>query len=182
MVNRADPAKPQLTNFAAVLEAGVDQTLFEAVNQRLAELEVAIADAEDEVEINRERLRRAQAAYQQSAVQAQKAVVSPQNWTLALGLLTGVVLFLVVFVLEKAAWYFALALAIMLSLWTARSYQRWQRIESQARAQLRDSRQAIEQAEALLSESLARREDRALEQELRQKQVESYTTTPENNA
>ena len=167
----SDPEALEFTRFESVLGAAADGRVFQAAGQRLAELEVAIADAEDEVESRQEQVRRAEAAYGQTVLEAHHAITLPQARALAIGLVAALVWFLVAFVLENIAWYVGLVVGVGLILLTADSHRMWQRIEEQGRRRMRDAHQTIELAQAGLVESRAHLEDRALERELCQGQV-----------
>lgn len=182
VVDWSDPEALDFTNFEAVLNAAANGHVFQAADQRLAELEVAIADAEDEVESRRELVRRAEAAYGQTILEAQHAITLPQARTLVVGLAAALVWFLVVFVLENVAWYVGLVVGVGLVLLAADSHRVWQRTEEQGRRRMRDARQTIELAQAGLVESQAHLEDRALECELCQRQVAESTLPPATRA
>ncbi len=176
-VSRPDAETLQLTRFESILQTPLDGPAVQVVGRRLTELETAIPDADDQVEAKRAQLSQAQSAHQQAIRESHQAIAGPQNWTLAVGFVAVAVFFLVAFVLERAEWYLALALTVLLVLAARNFYLRWQRVEGRARARLQDVRETIAQAESGLNASLTRREDCVLERELCQKQVSYYRST-----
>jgi len=152
----------------------VDKAAFQVAERRLAYLERAIADEENEVEAHRRSLEEALSAAQDLKKRYQDAVSPFQNRTYVGSLLSLVSWLFVFFVLENIEWYVGLAMAIALTFVARGFHRQWMEVERQLRSELRDAAQAVEQAETDLSEALARREDHILEQELCWRIVEKY--------
>lgn len=165
---------PQFTRFESVLERGLNRGSVEGTEERLTELDSAIAEAEERVLADRALLEETKSTYRARNVQVQRVIAPPQNWTYAAGLLALVVWFLVWFVLEGTRWYVSLLIAMVLLLVTWISYRRWQGAEAWAQGELREIEQTIERAGADLVEASALLEDYTLERELREMEVSSY--------
>lgn len=162
---------PHPVRFEAILARTVDQARLEDVEQRLAELELAIVDAEEDVETKRAELAEARKVYRETIAEVLKGI-EPMQWgTYAAGLLATISWFLVAFVLSGAQWYAGLVIAILLLFTAWGFYREWQDAERRGRDELREFREAIEEAKAALNQATARLEDLALEQELWQRRA-----------
>jgi hypothetical protein len=166
VVDWSEPEAPQLTAFEDVLKTAPTGVSSPVANAKAGELELAAANAGAEVESRRKQAQIAEEAHDRKVRAAHRAIAAPQSQTLALGVTSALVIFMVTFVLENAWWYIGLILAVLLVLLTRMAYLRWQRTEDQALARLIDSRQGVQQAQSSLEESLAIQDDRRLEQEL----------------
>jgi len=177
-VDWADQDVPLLTRFEDIVAAGGGAAEVGLAGDKTDALEVAVADADDEVEARQEQLGRAQSAYRSEVRAFHEAIQGPQAQTLAVGLLAAVVWFLVAFVVEGLLWYFSLIAAVLLLLLTREMLCKWQRTEQRMHVRLGESRQVIEQAEVGVRESQARRDDGVLERELWQAKASNQTRAP----
>ncbi len=177
-VDWSDQDVPLLTCFEDILAARVGATDVGLAADRTDALEVAIADADDEVDARKEQLRRAQSAYQSEVRAFHEAIQGPQALTLAVGLLAAVLWFLVAFVLEGLLWYLGLVAALLLLLLIRAMHHRWQHTEQRMHVRLSESRQVVQQAELGVQESQARHDDSVLERELWQAKVSNQRTLP----
>jgi len=169
-----DSESPQFTRFESILERGLGTISLQATEERLAELETVIAEAEDEVVAARAELAQAKSAYEAKTAEVQKVISPPQNWTYVAGLLALVAWFLVWFVLENTEWYVLLAIAILLIFVAWAFHRRWREAEAWAQGELQGVRQDVEQARADLIEASAYLEDYTLERELAQMEISQY--------
>jgi DNA-directed RNA polymerase subunit RPC12/RpoP len=166
---------PQFTRFESVLERGLNRASAQVIEERLTELDSAIAEVEERVLADRAQLEDAKSAYGEKSAQVQRVIARPQNWTYVAGLLALLVWFLVWFVLEDIQWYVSLVIAIVLVFVTWISYRRWQGAEAWAQGELQGVKQTIERAGVDLIEASALLEDYTLERELREMQVSSHS-------
>lgn len=143
----------------------------EEVEQHLVELDEALTNAEEEVETRKVELREARSVYRETVAEVQKRIAPMQNGTYAAGLLATVAWLLVVFVLAGTQWYAGLAIAILLLFAAWGFHREWQDSEQRAQEELREFKEAIEEAKAALNQALARVEDCTLEQELWQRRL-----------
>jgi DNA-directed RNA polymerase subunit RPC12/RpoP len=171
VVDWVDPEAPQLTGFETVLQADVDAARLELTSKRLAELAPALAEADEEVQMRRARLGRTHLAHAQALQEARQALEWPQGATLAVGLLASVVWFLVAFEWEGMLWYIGVVVGLVLVVLTWWLHRRWMHVDKLQQTRMQEALQTIEQADAALSDALARREDCRLEQELHQAQI-----------
>lgn len=162
---------PHPVRFEAILARSVDQLPLEDVEQRLAELDLAIVDAEEEVEAKRAELAEARSVCREAIAEVQKGITPVQMGTYAAGLLATVSWFLVIFVLSGSQWYAGLVIAVLLLFATWGFYREWQDAERRGRDELHEFREVIEEAKAALNQAMARLEDLALEQELWQRRA-----------
>ena len=174
VVDWSDAGAPQLIHFESMLAKAVDDASFEDAQARLTDLEKVVAHAQEEVEARGAELEEVRWAYQELRAEGQRVIAPVQNWTYAGGLLALIAWFLVFFVLADIGWYIGLVIALVLLLVTWGFHRRWQGAEEQARSELQEARQIIEQAEAKLNEALVHLEDYTLEKELCQREVLNY--------
>lgn len=162
---------PHPVRFEAVLARNVNPLPLEDVEQRLAELELAIMDAEENVEAKRAELAEARSVCREAIAEIQRGIAPVQMGTYAAGLLATVAWFLVVFVLSGSQWYAGLIIAILLLFAAWGFYREWQDAERCAQRELGEFREAIEEAKKSLAQAIAHLEDSALEKELWQRRA-----------
>lgn len=171
VVERAGTGEPHPVRFEAVLSRTVEPVPLEEVEQHLAELELAITDAEEGVEARMAELAEAKAVYREAITEVQKSIAPMQNGTYAAGLLATIAWFLVIFVLAGTQWYAGLAIAILLLFAAWGFHREWQSTQHRAQGELRELRETIEETKAALNQALACVEDFTLEQELWQRRL-----------
>jgi membrane protein implicated in regulation of membrane protease activity len=176
-VDWTDEDTPILTRFEDILAAGGGGDVALA-GEKTDALEVAVADADHEVEAQQEQLRRTQSAYRSEVQAFGEAIQGPQAWTLAAGLLAAVMWFLVVFVLEGLPWYLGLVAAVLLSFLAREVHRRWQGTEQRMQLRIAELGQMIEQAQVGVQEAQAHREDAYLERELWQAKASNQRVLP----
>ena len=81
VVDGSGGESPHLTRFESIVATALDGAAAQDAYQRLADVEIAIADAEDEVELKRAELAQAKSAYLETRAQVQKAIAPAQNPT-----------------------------------------------------------------------------------------------------
>ncbi|MBC7233805.1 MAG: hypothetical protein H5T68_11270 [Chloroflexi bacterium] len=162
---------PHPVRFEAVLARTAEQMPLEEVEKHLAELELAIVDAEEEVEAKQAELAEARKVYRETIAEVQKGIEPVQVGTYAAGLLATVSWFLVVFVLGGSQWYAGLIIAMLLLFVAWGFYREWQEAERRGQGELREFREVIEEAKAAVDQAVARLADYTLEKELWQKRA-----------
>ena len=167
---------PQLVAFSDILQQQAASMRRQLEGSPQDELRGMLAEAQRQVKAAEAQQEQARLAYRELCRRVLSAVSPPQNATYATGLLSVVVWFLVVFFLENREWYLGLLAGVLLLVLGRGFYRRWRRAEMGARTELLQARQAVEAAEARLSEAIAVLQSRALEEELHQAAAAAWET------
>jgi hypothetical protein len=160
-----------LARFESLLSATAGKTRLHEAEQRLADLELSVADAEDDVECKQADLSDKKSAYWLTQLNLQRLVSPVQNRTYLAGLFAALAAFLTLFVFKHPERLPGLAAATLLAVTGWAFHREWQDTEAEGQSDLEEDRAAIQEAEALLHDAQARLEDQALERELIQRQV-----------
>ena len=173
-IARTDSGAPKLESFESVLKEPLDKDSLKVAKRRLAALEGEIVSAGQQVDGTGRELEAATSAHRQLMEECQKLVSPVQNWTYASGLMGLVSWFLGLFALQDREQRLGFVVAVLVSL-VARGFRlEWKDADSQAKARLRESREALQQAETARKEALALWDSRYLERELVQRAVLRY--------
>jgi hypothetical protein len=157
-----------------MLEQGSDSFALQAAEERLSELETAIAQAEQQVKARHSHVEAARSAYQSRRVGVQEVIAPWQNLTYLTGLLAFAAGFLWWFGLDGAARAVVLAVAVLFVVLGWAFHSKWLGAEAWAQGELQQVSRAVEHAEAQLSAAYRGLEDHMLERELRLRQVSSH--------
>jgi hypothetical protein len=171
VVNLSESRDLQLTPFETLVAQSKAVGPVQSVRERLAELEVIIAQAEGVVDEKHVQLEAAQEAFRARRAEVQQVVLPPQNWTYLTALIAVVAWFLVLFVLEGTAWMVAFGVGIACLVLSWASHSRWLGAESWAQGELSQASITIAASEAELSDAYVQLQDRVLERELRQREL-----------
>ena len=170
-VELADGRPLQLSRFESLLSAAAGKTRLHEAEQRLADLELALADAEDDVECKQADLADMKAAYWLTRLNLQRLVTPLQNRTYLAGLLAALAAFLTLFVFKRPERLPGVVTALLLAVTGWAFHREWQDTEAQGQGDIEEDRAAICEAEAMLHNAQARLEDQTLERELVQRQI-----------
>jgi len=169
----------QLTCFEVLIAQGLSGVPVQAAEQRLAELDAMIAQAEADVQAKHVQLEATRGAREVRRAEVQAVIAPSQNWTYLTGIAAAGAWFLVWFVLEDIAWLLALSVGILCLVLSWAFHSRWLGAESWAKEELHQLRGAIEESEAELSDAYLRLQDRVLERELRQRVLAAVRSSDE---
>ncbi len=170
-VGLKDDQSLQLARLDSLLAAGAGKVRLHEAEQRLADLELSVADAEDDLECKQADLADMKSACWLTRLNLQRLVAPVQNRTYLAGLFAALAAFLTLFAFKHAERLPGLAAAVLLAL-TARAYHcEWQDTEAAGQEDLEEDRAAVREAEAMLLQAQARLEDETLERELVQRQI-----------
>lgn len=162
---------PRLVRFESLLRTPTVPTVLQGAAQRLADLELSLVDAEDEVECKEAELAEAQSAYWQMRVSLQRRVAPTQNATYVAGLLAALAAFATGFMFDPADRIPGAVAAILLAATAWAFHREWQETEARGQGDCDEARAAVEEAQASLQAAQARWEDQRLERELLQQQL-----------
>lgn len=168
-IEQQDEERPRLLRFETLLQTAADDAVLSEAPQRLADLEIAVADAEDEVEFRRFELDQARSNYREELLRLQRAMSPVQNGTYSAGLLAAVALFATLFALRGPDRLAGLIIAILLVLTAAAFYREWQDVRRGQREDLQEAKEAIAAAKEALRQAEGQFEDVRLERELLQR-------------
>lgn len=166
-----DGQSPRLARFDAVLSTPAGKAVLRDARERLSELELTLADAEDEVEWKQAELAEAKSFYWQTRVNLQRLIAPLQNTTYVAGLLAALAAFAALFVFRRSERLPGAAIAVLLALTAWAFHCEWQEAQGLGQGECEEARVAIGEAEGELQSALARQEDQSLERELLQRQV-----------
>ena len=164
-VEPVDGQSPRLSRWEPPLSASPD-------------LELTLADAEDDVDYKRVELAEARAAYWQARIELQRLVAPLQNITYLAGLLALLAAFVTLFVFIPAQRIPGAASALLLAVTGWAFHREWQDAEAEGQAEVREAREAVREAQAGLNNALAHLQDVGLEPELLRKQLLAAQTAP----
>jgi uncharacterized coiled-coil protein SlyX len=171
-----DSDSPRLARFESVFGAPTGRTMAPDAEQRLADLELTLADAEDDVECKQAELADRKAAYWRTRVNLQRLVAPMQNTTYVAGLLAAVAAFATLFVFKRPERLPGTLIAVLLAVTAWAFYREWQGAELQGQPDCEEARSDVKEAEGELKGALARVEDETLEREFLQRQVIASTS------
>jgi len=171
VVGLAEDQTLQLARFESVLSTIAGRTKLHEAEQRLADLELSVADAEDDVECKEADLSDRKSAYWLTRLNRQRLAAPMQNRTYLAGLCAALAVFLTLFVFQRPERLPGLAAAALLALTGGAFHREWQDIEEQGQGDLEEDRAAIAEAEGMLHNAQTRLEEETLERELVQRQI-----------
>jgi uncharacterized coiled-coil protein SlyX len=166
-----DGRLPRLARFESLLSAGAGQTTLRDAQQRLAHLELTLADAEDDVECKQAELAESRSAYWRTRFSLQRLVAPLQNTTYIAGLLAALAAFAALFVFKRPERLPGVAIAVLFAVTGWAFHREWQEAEAQERGESDEAKAAVKDAERELQGSMARLEDQTLEREFVQRQM-----------
>jgi hypothetical protein len=139
--------------------------------QRLGDLELTLADAEDDVEGKQAELNGVKDAYWQTRVGLQRLIAPLQNTTYVAGLLAAVAAFATLFVFRRPERFPGAAVAVLLAVAGWAFHREWQEEELQGQGDCEEAKASVKDAQGELHSALARLEDETLEREFLQRQI-----------
>lgn len=170
-VELPDGESPRLARFESVLSATAGPTVLRDAQQRLADLELTLADAEDDVEGKEAELAACTSAYWRTRFDLQRLVAPTQNSTYVAGLLAAVAVFGALFMFDRPDRLAGLVAAVLLAATAWAFHREWQDKEAQGQGEYEEATLAIHEAQDELQSALACLEDACLERDLLQQQV-----------
>jgi len=171
VVALAQDRAPRLSTFTSVVSAADDDAALCHAQQRRADLELALADAEDEVEYRQAELEDSRADYWRTRVNLQRLVAPLQNTTYLAGLLAAFAAFATLFVFRRVERLPGAAIAALLAGTGWAFHREWRETEGEGQSECQEAREAIAEAQAELDHARAQLQNGRLEQELLQQQL-----------
>jgi uncharacterized coiled-coil protein SlyX len=166
-----DGRSPQLARFESVLSTPAGETTVHDAEQRLGDLELTLADAEDDVECKQAELAELKSAYWRTRVDLQRLFAPLQNTTYVAGLLAAVAAFATLFVFKRPERFPGAAIAVLLAVAGWAFHREWQEEELQGQGDCEEAKASVKDAQGELHSALARLEDETLEREFLQRQI-----------
>jgi hypothetical protein len=164
-------ASPRLERFESLLSTLAEETVAQDAQQRLADLEVTVADAEDDVESKQAELQDAKSAYWRTRFDLQRLVAPLQNTTYLAGLFAALAAFATLFVFKRPERLPGALIAVLLAATAWAFHREWQEGELDGQGDCEEAKTAVQDAQTALHSALARLEEQTLEQEFLQRQV-----------
>jgi hypothetical protein len=170
-VELSDGTPPQLTRFESLLSTPASETVAQDAEQRLADLELSVADAEDDVDCRQAELQDTRSAYWRTRFNLQRLVAPLQNTTYVAGLFAALAAFATLFVFKRPERLPGALIAVLLAATAWAFHREWQEGELDGQGDCEEAKEAVEDAQSALRSALAHLEDQTLEREFLQRQV-----------
>ena len=177
-IDLAPDQAPRLTPFEPTPSAPAAAAAAHDAPPRHAELELTLADAEDDVDYQQAELAAAKSAYWRARVDLQRLVAPLQNTTYLAGLLAMLAAFATLFAFSTAQRLPGAVIALLLAATGWAFHREWQEEEVAGQSACREAREAVREAQAGLNNAWARMDNLGLEPELLQQQILATQARP----
>jgi uncharacterized coiled-coil protein SlyX len=170
-IQHPDGRSPRLARFESVLSTPAGQVTLRDAERRLADLELTVADAEDDVDCKQAELAESKSSYWRTRLDLQRLVAPLQNTTYFAGLLAALAAFAALFVFKRPERLPGAVIAVLSAVAGWAFHREWRETEVEGQGDCDEAKAAVRDAEGQLHSASAHLEDQILERQFVQRQI-----------